>query len=557
MSSPDENPSPAPRGPASDDASDISVAHRNAITAALALGSIASILTATVVNVVIPDIMGAYGVGQDKAQWLTTGHLAATTSSMLLSDWFIRRVGRGNTYFLAIVLFIAGSIVGGTAASFDQLIFGRVMQGAGVGITQPLAMGTLFMIYPSNQRGRAMGIYGMIIILGPAFGPFIGGLTADALSWRWVFYVPIPVSAMAGIAGLFLLPGRDAEAARPPFDWIGYILMIVFIPAFLVALTNGASDGWYSDNILSMFAIAGVSFTGFVFWQLYTPKRLLDLKLFSYPRFAMAAIISFLFGASMFGIMYIVPIFSQIVQGYTPTKAGLLQMPAGIAMAIAMPITGYFVDKGYATWMFIIGLSVTAFAGLLMTGAHIDTAFWVFAGWLVLHRFGQAMVFTPMSTASLAALPANLVGQGPGVMNFVRSMGSVFGVNVMAIFVEQRLQMYRQLLTARQNAGNPETLEYLETMRRLLEQAGIADSVREPAAFFYLNQTVYAQANMLAFRDGFMLFAILMLLGLIPAIILSRTAATPEERDAAVARRRERRNPGAAKNKSTETSDPA
>ena len=116
MSSPDENPSPAPRGPASDDASDISVAHRNAITAALALGSIASILTATVVNVVIPDIMGAYGVGQDKAQWLTTGHLAATTSSMLLSDWFIRRVGRGNTYFLAIVLFIAGSIVGGTAA---------------------------------------------------------------------------------------------------------------------------------------------------------------------------------------------------------------------------------------------------------------------------------------------------------------------------------------------------------------------------------------------------------------------------------------------------------
>ncbi|MDP6430520.1 MAG: DHA2 family efflux MFS transporter permease subunit [Rhodospirillales bacterium] len=528
MSSKEQSASPDP---------EFGAGQRNFITGALALGSISAILTSTVINVVIPDIMGAFGVGQDKAQWLTTGHLAATTSSMLLTDWFIRRLGRDNTYFLAMAVFIAGSVIGGVAATFDQLIVGRVLQGIGAGISQPLAMGTLFMIFPRDQRGRAMGIYGMIIILGPAFGPFVGGLTADALSWRWVYFVPIPFSAVAGILGLFLLPGRDAEAARPPFDWIGYTLLIVFIPSFLVALTNGAEDGWYSDQILSLFAIAGISFVGFILWQLYTPKRLLDLNLFTYPRFAMAAIISFLFGAGMFGIMYLVPIFSQLVQGYTPTKAGLLQMPAGFMMALAMPLAGRLVDKGWSSSMFIGGLSLTAFSGVLMTDAHIETAFWVFAGWLIMNRVGQAVIFTTMATASLAALPPHLVGQGPGVMNFVRSIGSVFGVNVMALYVEQRLQTYRQILAGSQNAGNPETLEYLETVRRLLEQAGLAETIREPAAFFYLNQAIYQQANMLAFRDGFMFFAILTAAGLIPAIILSRTAATPEERDAAAGRR--------------------
>ncbi|NQV54859.1 MAG: DHA2 family efflux MFS transporter permease subunit [Rhodospirillales bacterium] len=521
MSSPAAKPNPAP---------EYSIARRNLITGALALGSISSILTATVINVVIPDIMGAFGVGQDKAQWLTTGHLAATTSSMLVADFLIRRLGRNNTYILAVALFIIGSVVGGVAPNFDQLIFGRVLQGMGVGITQPLAMGTLFMIFPPEQRGRAMGIYGMIIILGPAFGPFVGGVTADALNWRWVYFVPVPFSLTAGILGYFLLPGRNPKIERPPFDWPGYIFIVIFIPSFLIALTNGAAEGWLSRQIISLFALSFVTFAAFIAWQFYTPKRLLDLSLFTYPRFAMAAIISFLFGAGMFGMMYLVPIFVQVVQGYTPTKAGLLQMPAGILMALAMPVAGRLVDKGWVSWLFIGGLSLSVFSGILMTNAHVETAFWMFAGWLALNRVGQAMVFTPMSTTSLSALPPHLIGQGPGVMNFTRSIGSVFGVNIMALFVEQRWQTYRQVMTASQNAGNPETLEYLETMRRVLEQAGLSENLAEPASFYFLSQAIMKQANMFAFRDGFMMFAIMMVLALIPAVILSRTAATPGER---------------------------
>jgi EmrB/QacA subfamily drug resistance transporter len=487
------------------------------IVATVGVGSIATILTATIINVAVPDIMGAFGIGQDRAQWVSTGYLAATTAAMLLTDYSIRRIGQRNTFILAIAVFIFGSIVGGMATNFTVLIFGRILQGAAAGITQPLAMLALFQIFPPNERGRAMGLYGMSVILAPAVGPYVGGAMVDLFSWRYVFFMPVPFSAIAILMAAVSLRPREKGAAPPAFDWIGFALASLFIAALLIGLTNGARDGWNANEVIATFVVAAAAIAAFIFWELRHAQPLLNLRLFGNPRFVSAVMVSFVFGGAIFASIYLVPLFLQIVQGYTPTRSGLLQLPAGLAMAVAFPLIGRLSDRGGQHLLTMAGLVVIAYSSFLMIGAHVDTPFWLFAGWMVLSRLGLSLVFPPLSAASLNVLPANMISQGSGVMNFSRSLGGAFGVNLIAISVDFKSTNFRAALADTQHSGNAATLEFMAYVRRFFENAGLPDTLQEPMALLYLDRTISLQADMLAFRGGFLLLAIATLAAVLPA----------------------------------------
>ena len=492
-------------------------ANRWLVAATVSIGSIAMILTATIINVAIPDIMGAFGIGQDKAQWLSSGYLAATTSAMLLADWSIRRIGRRMTYLSAMAVFVAGSFIGGTATSIEVLIFGRVLQGAAAGIIQPLAMLTMFQIFPANERGKAMGIYGLGVILAPAVGPYVGGLAVDALSWHSVMVIPVPFCLCASVMALFAIPPRDRRVEAVGFDWIGFAFLLVFIVCLMVGLTNGPRDGWYSDGIAAYLLASMAGFVGFVIWELSTPAPLLNLRLFTSYKFCACAFVSFVFGLALYGSLYISPLFVQLVQGYTPTRSGLLQIPAGLAMAVAFPIVGRLTDLGGTRAFMITGLLMLGYASYLMVGADVDTPFWLFAWWLVLSRVGLSLVFPPLSAASLHVLPPELVSQGSGASNFLRTLGGAFGVNYLAISTDQRSVLYRDHLAATLTEGNAAATEHLEALRRLLENAGLPEMIQGPSSLFYLFQTVAHQAQMLAYRDGFLVLAIVGFAAVIPA----------------------------------------
>lgn len=475
------------------------------------------ILTATIINVAIPDIMGAFGIGQDKAQWLSSGYLAATTSAMLLADWSIRRIGRRATYLSAMAVFIAGSVIGGTASSIEVLIFGRVLQGSAAGIIQPLAMLTMFQIFPPEERGKAMGIYGLGVILAPALGPYVGGLAVDALSWRSVMFIPVPFCLCASFFAVFALPPRDPKVDVFRFDWLGFSFLLLFVICLMIGLTNGPRDGWHSDIIAAYMLAAMVGLLGFVIWELSIPAPLLNLKMFASPRFCACAFVSFVFGVTLFGSLYLAPLFVQLVQGYTPTRSGLLQIPAGLAMAVAFPIVGRMTDLGGTRFFMIGGLLLLGYASILMVGADIDTPFWLFAWWLILSRVGLALIFPPLSAASLHVLPPALISQGSGAINFLRTLGGAFGVNYLAISTDQRSVLYRDQLATTQTEGNAATLEYLETIQRLLENAGLPEAFQGPSSLFYLGQSIAHQALMLAYRDGFLVLAIVGLAAIVPA----------------------------------------
>lgn len=505
-------PAPAPFAP-----------NRWLVTITVTIGAISTILATTIVNVAIPGVMGAFGVGQDTAQWLASGFLAATTTAMLMADWFVRQLGRRGTYQLGMVVFILGSFIGVFADSIETVIAARIVQGAATGLIQPLTMVTIFEAFPVNERGKAMGIFGIGSIMAPSLGPYFGGVAIDAFDWHAVLLFPVPFCIISGIMGSFLLKPRDPSVARTNFDWLGFVLLVTFTFSLMTALSHGIREGWQSDFILTLFAMASVAFVCFLAWEYVYPNPLLNLRLFAIPAYAIVTVIAAVMGASLFTSFYTTPLFVQLVQGYTPTLAGMMQIPAGLCMALGAVIFGRLGDLGYRRALVFIGFVMVAYSNYLMSDADTNTPFWTFCIWLVIARVGVSCIFPNLNVTGLRALPPDMLVQGSGAINFIRQLGGAFGVNIIAVVLEDRSLFHSAALTAMQTESNIATYDLFERMRILLSQGGLTgvpDGAIDPLALQFLGQAVYAQAQMFAFRDSFLLIAAVATLALVPILFL-------------------------------------
>lgn len=504
--------------------------YRWLVTVTVMMGTISTVLAATIVNVALPDIMGAFGMGQDKVQLLSTGFLAAMTGTMLLNAWLVETFGQRATFMGALGLFIVVSILGGLAPSENVLIMARVLQGAAAGILQPLAMQVIFQVFPPEKRGSAMGIYGIGVVLAPALGPTLGGVMVDSFSWRYVFFIAVPFCIVGLFLAVLFLPGRTQSGPARRFDWIGFGLMSVFLFTLLSGLSNGQRDGWLSDAILTDFTLACVSGVGFVAWELYTSAPMLNLRLFSIRVFAGAAIVAFIFGAGIYGSTYLIPLFVQTIQGYTPTRSGLLLMPAGFVLGLVFPLAGRLTDRLPAYTMVMFGLVLFAISAFLMTGADTDTPFWDFAWWIILSRIGLGFIMPSLNAGALKAVPLTLLAQGSGAINFVRQLGGAFGVNLLSIVLERNTQLNASTFTASQTPGNGTMEMYLHKVAGLLTQAGLPETARQAYAMSYLGQTVSDQSSMLAYRHSFAVVGVIFIVSLLPALIMRQRSRRAEPR---------------------------
>jgi MFS transporter, DHA2 family, multidrug resistance protein len=494
-------------------------------TLTVMLGTISAVLTTTTVNVAIPDIMGTYGIGQDRAQWLSTGALAAMTIGMLLNAWMIGRYGQRKTFVGALIVFIGALLVAGMAPNEHVLIACRVVQGAIAGILQPLSMYTLFRVFPPHQRGTAMGFFGMSVILGPALGPAVGGLMIEYFNWRYIFYVAVPVASLGVLLGSLFMPEREDTRANVQFDWTGFILLTTALACLLTALSNGQREGWYSDYILVLFAITAVSLLTFLVWELHTPQPLVELRVLANAQFTCAAVVACLFGVGLFGSTYLVPLFVQTVQGYTPLAAGLLLMPAGLMLGLFMPFAGYLSDRLPARGLVISGLVCFVVSSWMLADVDVNTAFWTVAGAVVLSRIGLALIKPSLNVNALRALQPELLSQGAGMINFSRQLGGAFGVNLLSVMLDRRTFFHGDALTNLQTSANSATAELLRSMQALLAQAGVSPDQQMAGALHFLGRVIYAQGYTMAFRDSFIITAVVFALGLIPAWIMGRGTA--------------------------------
>ncbi|MCW5744616.1 MAG: DHA2 family efflux MFS transporter permease subunit [Alphaproteobacteria bacterium] len=506
-------------------------AYRWLVTGAGMMGVLSMVLSMTTVNVAVPDVMGAFGIGQDKAQWMSSAYMACMTAGMVMNAWITGVLGERRTFISALALFSCGAILGGSAPNEDVLIFARVMQGFSAGVGQPLVMATIFSVFPAERRGSAMGVFGLGVVFAPAIGPTLGGLMIEYFSWRYVFFVALPFSLLAAILSSIFMATRPLPKTLPSFDWLGFILMCAGLFGLMTGLANGQREGWDSDPITFRLAVGAVSTVAFVLWELKVQKPLLDVRMFANREFAAAAVVAFIFGAGMLGSTYLVPVFVQTVQGFTPLLAGLMMMPAGIMLAVIFPTAGRMADALPPALMVMGGLLIFALGFHFMSDADVNTTFWTLAGITMMSRLGLGFINPSLNASALKALPPDRVRQGAGAANFIRQLGGAFGTILFVAFLETRTRFHAEALTATQDYANHTSDRLIGQVKVLLHVAGLPEQVQRAGALEFLGNVVQAQSVALAFQDTFLVVAGVALVALVPAWILSRS----QRRDARAA----------------------
>ena len=402
------------------------------------VGSIATILAATIVNVAFPAMMRELGVGHDTVQWVSTGFLAATTTTMLATAWCIESWGERRTFAAALALFIGASALGAVAWNAEALIAARVLQGAAAGVVQPLGMVALFRVYPADERGKAMSLFGFGIVLAPAIGPAFGGALVDAFGWRSIFLLSMPFAATAIGLGIAFLPDTRGTA-RHRFDWPGLLLLIAALVTLLNVPVVGHRFGWISPWTPALAAL-GIGLTlAFIGWEERAPTPLLALRLFRHRGFAAAAIVSFAYGLGLFGTTYLVPVFVQDIAAYNASRAGYLLVLPGLALAGAIVIGGRLTDRVDTRYVIVAGLALFALSSLLLAFSGAGTSFAALAAWLIIGRTGLGMLIPALNVGAVQSLSGTELAYASAAVNFVRQLGGAAGVNILAVVLEWRL----------------------------------------------------------------------------------------------------------------------
>jgi DHA2 family multidrug resistance protein len=498
--------------------------YRIYVTVVALLGTISAIVTTTTVNVALPEIMGAFGIGQDRGQWIATGNLAGQTIGQLLSAWLIDSFGQRKTFVVGLLIFVGSLFVAAMSPNELVLVGARIVQGLLAGVLQSLTMFTLFSVFPPQKRGMAMGFFSINTIFGPAIGPTIGGLLIDHFDWRAVFYMGMPFSVVGILFGTLLMPERETTAKRSQFDWLGFTLLCLTISLMLSGLSNGQREGWSSNYVVNSLTAATAAGIGFFVWELRVRNPLVHLRVLTVGPFAAAACVAVVFGIGQFGTTFLIPLFVQSVQGLTPLDSGLLLMPGAMLLGLFMPLGGYLCDRLPARALLVTGLTCFALSAYWMHDIDVNTAF----GWMlfcvVVSRLGQALINPTLNASAMRSLNNTQLKQGAGMINFSRQLGGAFGVNLLSVSLDRHAFAYSDRLTSMETPANGATSQLLQSVQDLLLQAGASSDLQSAGALNYLGRVVYSQAYSLAFRDCFLLVAVVFMVALIPAWMMGRRA---------------------------------
>lgn len=491
------------------------------LTATAVTAASTMMISGTSIGVVVPDVMGAFGVGQDKAQLMATSFYIAMTVSQLLSVWLGSLLGQRRAFSIALLMFSIASILGATAEDFGVIVLARVVQGVGAGLIQTQTMLSLFQAFPAERRGMAMGYYAAGMVLAIGVGPALGGVVVEAFGWRYIFMAPMPLIFAVFVAGLFAMSSVRATDL-PAFDWLGYTLLIIAFYCVMTGLADGQRQGWLSNSITGLFGLAIVTGGAFVWLQISRASPLLDFSLFLQRPFLVSAFVGFVVGMGNFGSIYAVPVFAQLVQNLTPLDAGMLMLPASLIALCALPLIGRLADSITPRTGIVIGLLFFAVGTFPLAAADANTPFLHVLFFVVIVRLGMSVNLPFVTRTALASLPADKVDVGAGTLNFCRQLGASLGTAVWVVFLDIRTHFHSDVLAATQSAANDSSQEMLAGVRRVLQEFGFAGADHQSGALHYLGQVVHAQATARGFQDGFLVLSIGFLVAVIPALLLGR-----------------------------------
>jgi EmrB/QacA subfamily drug resistance transporter len=446
------------------------------------IGTIASVLSSTIVNVAVPDLSRHFTLGQERAQWVSAGFMLASTLSMLTTPWLLLRYGLRTTYAAAIWLLMVGGVVGGFSINYPMLLSMRVVEGIAAGILQPIPAIVILRVFESNEQGKAMGIFGFGVVLAPAIGPSVGGFLVEQFGWRSIFFVVVPfcLLVLAMVRRLLAVNSAMMGDTRS-LDWKGLLLAAICIISILNGLVHLADDLPLGIGLL---ALGLGSFVAFVVYQLRAEHALMNMKLFGYRQFSMAALVAFIYGAGLFGSTYLLPVYMQMALEYTPSQAGLILLPAGIVLAVTIILAGKLADRFAPNILVSIGLALLALSLGLMAVGSAATGYFTLLVLAIIGRVGFGFILPSLSLGAMRGVDFSLIAQGASTINFVRQLGGAIGVSLVGIMLEWRLAIHHtglggQASGAARIAAFNETFIFVATLCAL---AVIAAWQMRPAA---------------------------------------------------------------------------
>jgi len=500
---------------------------RYLIAFAVVLASVLELIDSTIVNVAIPQMMGHLGVTLEEIAWVNTGYIVANVIILPLTGWLSHRLGRRNYYSGSVLLFTIASFFCGNSESLGTLVFWRIVQGAGGGALISTAQAILYDVFPEEERGTAMAIFGVGVMVGPTLGPTIGGWITDHYSWPWIFFVNLPIGAIAAAMTWRLVPEpKDKSVESPTVDWFGLAFLIMGIGGLQVMLERGESQDWFaSREIKTYLTLFVVGVVAFVWQELRTKNPMVDLRVLRNRQLSAGVLYAFVFGLALYAGNFALPVFLQNLLGHTAWDTGLVLLPGALASAVGMMIGGKLSVK-YDARLFIAAGSFLWLWSMwdhshFTTEIGLQDTIWP----IIVRGFALGLAFVPLANATVADLKSHQMPQGTGLFNLMRQLGGSVGIALTSTFLSHYTAESRSALVTHLS---PESDPVRERLTRVtlgaMRHGGSLEEARHRADGL-LSMVVDRQASMLAFERLFLMMGLALLFGSL-LLLFFRTGKT-------------------------------
>ena len=482
------------------------------VAIAVMFGTFMEVLDTTVVNVSLPHIAGSLSASTDEATWALTSYLVANAIILPITGWLSNYFGRKRLLMMSVTGFTIASFFCGNAPSLSALIIFRILQGAAGGALQPLSQAVLLEAFPPEDRGKAMGFWGLGIVVAPILGPVLGGWLTDTYSWRWVFYINIPV----GIATLlmtraFIFDPPYIQRSKHGIDWWGISFLTVGIGALQIVLDKGQQEDWFaSARIVALTLLCAAALVVFVLWELRHKAPVVDLRVYKDRSYAVGSFLMTIVGFVLYGSLVLLPIWMQTLLGYPAVEAGIALAPRGLGSFIAMPLVGVFLSRFDPRKFLASGLLIASVTLFRLSRLGLDAGYWDFFWPQFVQGISLAFLFVPLTTITMGNIPKERMGNATSMFNLLRNLGGSIGIAAVTTIVSRNQQAHINQLGEQFTPFTPWGWAVLRGSRQQAAQA------------FGL---VQQQAAILSFLDAFLLLAVVFL-ALVPLIALTRKPAS-------------------------------
>lgn len=481
------------------------------IAISVMLATFMEVLDTTVANVALPSIAGSFSASNEESTWALTSYLVSNAIVLPATAWLSSFFGRKNFFLGCIILFSLASLLCGMSNNLETLIIMRILQGIGGGALQPVSQSILLESFPPEKRGLATAVFALGVVVAPILGPFLGGWITDNFSWRWIFFVNLPVGILSSImCWLFIKEKKSIQEQKiSKIDYTGFGLMAIAIAALQIALDKGQQLDWFESKFIVFTAMTSlITFIAFIFWELKTEEPIVNLRIFKDKNFAIGIVSITALGAVLYGTIVLLPLYLQTIMGYTAQLSGMALSPRGIGSFFCILIIGKFIDKYDGRLFLAAGFFVLGIACLLLSNVNlsIDMASVIMPN--VLSGIGMGLIFIPLTTLTFATLRKVDFATGTGLFNLMRNIGGSIGISMVSTFLHRFSQAHQTYLIDGLSPYNP---IYNERVASLT--AKFVKTV-DPANATYLAQgfihrELIRQSNVSAFVDDLRLFALL------------------------------------------------